>query len=159
MQLVIIMNRADRRRILAEASEAIASVDRTLARAALRDLPAEPREWRLPEPVPEPRRRGLDTRAVPADHSTIDWSQWEEWLRVRLMAERKLMRRAVGEAIGQLLAQQREERKHELEDEVRRLRIELSNLESTLVELRSIIASERAQVIDLPAWPSPIRTN
>ena len=49
--------------------------------------------------------------------------------------------------------------KRELEDEVRRLRIELSNLETTLAELRSVIASERAQVIDLPAWLSRSRTN
>jgi hypothetical protein len=40
-----------------------------------------------------------------------------------------------------------------------KLRIELSNLETTLTELRSIIAAERAQVIDLPAWLSPSRTN
>jgi hypothetical protein len=158
MQLVSVMNRADRRRILAEAREAIASVDRTLARAALRDLPAEPREWRLPEPEPPKRQRGLDTMPV-TNHSTTDWSGWERWLAAHLQRERTLTNKSVGFAIGKMLREQREECKQELSAEVRQLRIELSNLETTLAELRSIIASERAPVIDLPALPPRSRTN
>jgi hypothetical protein len=55
------------------------------------------------------------------------------------------------EAIGRVIAQERKEHKRELEDEVCWLRIELSNLETTLAELRSIIASEPATVIDMPS--------
>jgi hypothetical protein len=76
-----------------------------------------------------------------------------------LQAERKLMQRAVGDAISLLLEKERDEHRRELQDEIKSLRIELTNLEATLAELRALTASERAQVIDIPSPLARSRTN
>jgi hypothetical protein len=58
---------------------------------------------------------------------------------------------AVGEEISKMLDHDRQEAKSDLETSVRALRIEIAALETTLTEVRSLVASERARVVDLPA--------
>jgi hypothetical protein len=76
-----------------------------------------------------------------------------------LRRERELTNKSVGSAIADLLREQRDQYKQELSAEVRQLRIELTNLETTLAELRSVMASERAQVVDIPSPLSRVRSN
>jgi hypothetical protein len=137
-------------RILAEGFD---TVDR------LKDLQVEQRDdsddalarWDAMRPKPERSRpeRGLDTD-LPA---LIDAKVAEA-----IATEREFVLECVGEAIGEMLAEERKAAKVELSDEVRRLRIELSNLETTIAEIRGIIAAEAqrssATVIDLP---NPLR--
>ena len=52
-----------------------------------------------------------------------------------------------------MLDHDRQEAKSDLETSVRALRIEIAALETTLTELRSLAASERARVVDLPGSP------
>ena|SRR5215472_17668858 len=58
-----------------------------------------------------------------------------------------------GEEIRKMLDHDRQEAKSDLETSVRALRIEIAALETTLTELRSLVASERARVVDLPGSP------
>jgi hypothetical protein len=86
-----------------------------------------------------------------------DWSDWENWLRMRLVEERAFVLECVGTALGQALKKEREEQRRELASEVRSLRIELAEVGETINELRRVItASNRCsgaggEVIDLPA--------
>jgi hypothetical protein len=61
-----------------------------------------------------------------------------------------IMAQSIGTTLRRSLTKERREQKAELEDEVRSLRIELCNLESTVAELRSVINAEKAKIIDLP---------
>jgi hypothetical protein len=90
---------------------------------------------------------------------TQDWSGWERWLQRHLQRERELTNESVGSALAAMLKEEREQSKQELSDEIRKLRIELTNLETTLAELKGIIASERAGVIDTPNPLAPRRDN
>ena len=65
------------------------------------------------------------------------------WVEQRLQSERKLILEAVGEAIGEMLAEQHRNAKTALQDEVRQLKIELCELQTTLAELRQVLARER----------------
>jgi hypothetical protein len=99
---------------------------------------------------PAKNRHGasLDTAPEP------DWSEWEVWLRSHLKRERAFLLEVVGSAIGEIVRKQHQEAKNELADAVRGLRIELAEAQTTIHELRAVIASERAQVVDMP---SPLR--
>ena len=57
--------------------------------------------------------------------------------------ERRLILESVGEAIGEMLAEQHKASKNALQDEVRELKIEICELQTTLCELRQVIAQER----------------
>ena len=81
------------------------------------------------------------------------------WLAAHLQRERTLTNKSVGEAISQLLEKEREEYRQQLSTEIRELKIELTNLEITLSELRAVMASERAQAIDMPSPLTRSRTN
>jgi hypothetical protein len=140
---------ADRERILEDARELLEKKVEAYV------PPSEPVRYKRYDPAPEPEpERWLDT--APA---ATDWSAWETWVNTRirdaLLSEREtllaIMAEAIGTTLRRSLTKERREQKAELEDEVRSLRIELCNLESTLSELRAVIASERAKVIDLPA--------
>jgi CHASE3 domain sensor protein len=106
-----------------------------------------------PEPSPEPeRQRKRDTtRREP------DWSAWNRWCDLRIRAalteQRKFLLAVVAEALGEHVAQERKAVKRELADELRRLRIELAETQTTISELRSVLAAERGP-IDMP---SPLR--
>jgi hypothetical protein len=75
----------------------------------------------------------------------------EAWLTTRLQKEREFVLSVVGKALGEVVGQAHKDARLELSEEVRKLRIELSNLETTLAELRQIVASERAKVVDMPS--------
>ena len=53
--------------------------------------------------------------------------------------------------MAKIVAKAHENAREELSEEVRKLRIELCETQTTLNELRSVIASEKAQVVDLPS--------
>ena len=57
--------------------------------------------------------------------------------------ERRLILESVGEAIGEMLAEQHKASKNALQDVVRELKIEICELQTTLCELRQVIAQER----------------
>jgi hypothetical protein len=146
MDMVSKYSDADRERILRQARATLA------AAPAAYEPPPEVRYKRHdppePEQDPEPWPR-LDT-------APVDWPAWiSAQIDAALAAEREtllaIMAQSIGTTLRRSLTKERREQKAELEDEVRSLRIELTNLESTLAELRTVIASERARVIDLPA--------
>jgi hypothetical protein len=96
----------------------------------------------------------IERRSEPA--ATVDvgseyWNEMNQWLQSHLKRERKLTRAAVGEAIGQLLAEHEQRARSELQDEIRSLRIEVTALDETIRELRSIINAQGARVVDLPS--------
>jgi hypothetical protein len=152
----------DRQRILDEAYATIARVD-----AATRDLEerrvvnllhVDPdadraRLERLRRTLPPKAERGLDTRPPDLD----------ERIAAAVLAERATVLEIVGQTLGEMLGEQHQIAKAELSDEVKRLRLELSNLETTITELRGIIANEAqrssATVIDLPSFRYPRELN
>jgi hypothetical protein len=75
---------------------------------------------------------------------------WQDWIEQRLAQEREHVIALLGEVIGASCRRQRREAKQELSDELRSLKIEVANLETTLAELRTVVSAERAKVIDLP---------
>jgi hypothetical protein len=94
----------------------------------------------------------------PEQPAATDWSGWETWVQARiadaLVEERRTLIETlvaiVGDALGQSLSRERKHHRRDLEAEVRQLRIELCNLESTLAELRTVLAADKAKVIELP---------
>ena len=84
-----------------------------------------------------PPKRKLDTGRGPDIY---------QWIEQRMESERRLILEAVGEAIGDLLAEQHQKAKTALQDEVRELKIEICELQTTLCELRQVIAQERKQL-------------
>lgn len=100
----------------------------------------------MPKPEPEKRQRGLDTMPP----SPIDWTAVTAVIDQRIEAERTFMREVVAEAMVEKLTEERkaftEERRvdrAELTDEVRRLTIALADMQTTIGELRQVIATER----------------
>jgi hypothetical protein len=79
------------------------------------------------------------------------WKAWlTAWLTARLQEEREFVLSAAGKALGQVVAQAHKDARLELSEEVRKLRIELCNMETTLNELRAVIALEKARAVDFP---------
>jgi hypothetical protein len=134
------MTDEDRQRILDEAREILDATAHIAAEAAARDKSADPpREWKLPEPEPERRRRRLDT--VRTD--------WSATIAQAVAAERQHM----ATLLAELVAEVRAEAADDLERSVRTLNGELADLKATLAELRLVIASEKAAVVELPRLP------
>ena len=71
------------------------------------------------------------------------------WLERRLEQERELTWKAVGEAIAEMLHQQRKQAKRDLADEIRQLRIETTELGSVVHLLRAAMA-EIGKPVDAP---------
>jgi hypothetical protein len=91
----------------------------------------------MPKPEPAPREPKLDTDVV----KLID---------AKIAEERAFLIEVVAEALVEKLAEERKEAKRELADELRALRIELAETQTTLSEFRKVLADERAKVVDLP---------
>jgi hypothetical protein len=97
-----------------------------------------------PGSEPPPRERKLDT----APAASVDW---DARIRAAIAEERAFLVEAIGSALAEMLDTERKEANAELSDEVRRLRIELAETQTTLSELRQLIASDRAKIVeDLP---------
>jgi hypothetical protein len=96
----------------------------------------------------EDQSRALTARAARAQAHTVDWSAVID---ERIANLHTFLLDVVAHALGEALAEQHRDAKHELEDNIRGLKIELAQLEATLSELRSVIASEKSQVVDLPS--------
>jgi hypothetical protein len=93
-------------------------------------------------------------RSIDAERAAIN-----KMLDERFEARAEIHAQAFGQAIDQLLDDERavitqildenrKEDRNELADQIRTLRIELAHLETTVGELRAVVASERARVID-----------
>ena len=126
------------RNISVERAEPTASCE------APEDDPLEMWERGMPKPEPTPPKRKLDTRQVRQDPNLY------EWVEQRLLAEREFILEVAGKAIGEMLEEQHRTAKNALADEVRELKIELAELETTLCELRQVIAKERGLASSLP---------
>jgi hypothetical protein len=74
-----------------------------------------------------------------------------EWLERRFEQERKLTWQAVGEALAEMLHDQRKQAKQEIADEIRQLRIETTQLETTVQLLRAAMA-ESGKPVDPPLF-------
>ena len=83
-------------------------------------------------------------------HNEADWSGWNTWADSKiadtLAAERKIVLEAIAEEMNNLVNEVHDH----LADEVKGLRVEVTALEETVEQLRSIINAEKAKVIDLP---------
>src|SRR5262249_6872960 len=108
----------------------------------------EAERQRRPETTPHAPEPATDAQR------DAETAQWEAWLTTRLQEEREFFLSVIGKALGGVVSQAHKDARLELSEEVRKLRIELSNLETTLNELRAVIALEKARVVDLP---SPLR--
>ena len=75
------------------------------------------------------------------------------WVEQRLQSERKLILEAVGEAIGEMLAEQHRNAKTALQDEVRQLKIEFCELQTRLSCARSWPGSADWSLS--PSWREP----
>lgn len=84
-----------------------------------------------------------------------DWSGWDAWAKAHienaLCNERTWLTDTIIRDISQALEAARKEAQSELADEVRRLRIELAETQTTLAELRRTLADERGKVYDPPS--------
>jgi hypothetical protein len=156
---------AERERILAEACA-------TLQRGEAERYapPAEPREdsvakWKREADEQEQRfarerkrqeERPLERRIAALEQQLADArSELRAEIDQRIANERQFMLEVVGEALGEAWATQRADAKNELNDELRSLRIDLCELQTTLCELRQVIAADHgSKVIDLP---NPLR--
>ena len=67
-------------------------------------------------------------------------------IRAEVEAERQFMIEVVAEALDK----ERQAVKNDLADEVRCLKLELTEMQTTLTELRAVLAAERSRTIDLP---------
>jgi hypothetical protein len=102
--------------------------------------------WARSMPKPEPMRpeRGLDTAPI----------DYERMMDAKIAAERRFMIEVVAEALVEKFAEERKAAKAELSDQVRSLPLELAETQTTLAELRTVLATERSKVLDLP---NPLR--
>jgi hypothetical protein len=85
------------------------------------------------------------------DAAATSHAGWEAWLRDRLDAERAFVLECVGTALGEALRKERAVAKCELTSEVRSLRIELTEANEVIGELRKAIAAGKrsGEIIDL----------
>ena len=130
---------AERERRRQVIDEARALVDRLAAEPFEQrefDPFAETREWRLPEPEPPPRRRGLDT--MPVD--------WAAHVRAVIAREREFQREVLAEIVAEIRAAYNDD----LERALRTLNAELTDLKATLAEYRLGVATEKAAKAGLP---------
>jgi hypothetical protein len=70
-----------------------------------------------------------------------------------IKAEREVVVTTLGEEIGRSCRDERKRAKSELADEVRTLRIELTEAQTVVAELRRLLAADRCEPLDLPALP------
>ena len=86
-----------------------------------------------------------------------DWSAWNRWADARIQAalieQQEFLLTIVAEAMGEYVAKECKAVKRELGDEVRQLRIEAVEAQTTISELRAILAAER----DAIEMRSPLR--
>jgi hypothetical protein len=141
------MDNIERQRII---SEAYATVDR------LRDFEVEHRNaggedalerWAAGMPQKGPDLSAYTDFSVLVDQriATAIIAEREragDVLAEMVAAERAFVLETVGQAIGEMLAEEHKLAKEALSGEVRLLRIELTNLEATVAELRTVIANE-----------------
>ena len=79
-------------------------------------------------------------------------SLYEGRINERLAQERERSVELLSQVIGESWRRQRRENKRELNDELRSVKIEICNLETTLAELRTVVSAERSdKIINLPA--------
>ena len=99
----------------------------------------------MPQPKPPPRERKLDTKP-----REPDWSARNRWaderIQVALIEQQKFLLTIVAEAMGEYVAKECKAVKRELGDEVRQLRIEAVEAQTTISELRAILAAERGAI-------------
>lgn len=92
----------------------------------------------------EPERMVYKTTVTPAE--PVDWSRVID---ERIMRERKFLIEVMGRALGEKLEDERAALKADRADEIRQLKIEVANLETTVAELRQLLATDRAKA-ELP---------
>jgi uncharacterized protein YlxW (UPF0749 family) len=97
------------------------------------------------EPDHSPSRR-LDTRS----NSTPNWDAWNEWADAKIANALAVERKAIVELLASEMSKALDDAYNDLAEEARSLRIEVTALQDTVEQLRSIIKSEKAKVIDLP---------
>jgi hypothetical protein len=109
----------------------------------------------------EPAREILDNKKSdvqeierPSAPPIDDWaSMIDERIENAIEAEHAFMIEIVGNALGEMLRDQRKEAKDELASEVRKLWAVLTELQCTLASLVRIGVTGKAEVLDLPALP------
>jgi hypothetical protein len=113
----------------------------------------ERREWRTPEPQPEPPKRKpeLNTDVARQAQSDASWNAWADAkIADAVAAERALVLEVVGQAVGEMLEQEREEQKRALRLEASDLKLELTQLRTLLAEYRALFVTGDRSALDLP---------
>jgi hypothetical protein len=67
--------------------------------------------------------------------------------------EREILMEVAGEEVGKMLDDNRQAAKSDLETSLTALRVEIAATDETLRELKTLLASEGARVVDLPGPP------
>jgi hypothetical protein len=127
-------------------------------------------EWREEEEEPEQHLHYRETDSMAARRRQAEHDAWNNWFDSRfderLLDEDGFLVEVVGTALGEAMAdlrdemdQRREEARETLSDEVCKLRTELCELSTIVTELRQALAAEHAKVLDLPLLPLARRAN
>ena len=101
---------------------------------------AEETEARIAAARAARRAAEQQPQSVPIDENVLDQ---------RLAQEREFMMNVIGEAIGQLLAEERRSVMRDLQAEIRELKIEVAKLGSATAELRAQGSSSSTQLREL----------
>jgi len=128
------MSDEERERILGEAR---ATLDRL---SDMEPAPLDPfkgPDWTQREPpAPQPVRREHKLDTAPID--------WDARIAAAVAQERKYLLDVLGGVLTELMQREHANAKGDLADEVRSLRLELTELATTVAELRRTLATERA---------------
>jgi hypothetical protein len=172
--MTVRLSKQDARRILEEAKanvERLRDSERQFAaeREALSTVPngtVESQSHMRVETVNERHRREIEeqdkqfelnriARKYEASRSKqADWTQWEHWADARIANAIANERQVVCDALSEEVAKAIIEIYDDVGEEVKALRVEIvalkSSLDESIKELRSLIHSDTAKVIDLP---------
>jgi|SRR5215471_5229990 len=113
----------------------------------------EAREWLRKPPASESDDAGLiykdyDNGALehaPHPAPEQDWSGWERWLRGHLDNERVV----IAQAIGEVIAEERESARQERDAELLKLRSEIAELRGKTDALLSMLQMKGGDIVDL----------
>ena len=162
-QLVTSMTEDEKREVLRRARaivergqpQALSRADNDMLEKRRRDMP----EHHEPEPEPYREPDAVRARRLAAEHERA-WSEWfDNKFDRRIGEERDTVFEIVAQALAQALDEERRDTRQELHEEVKALRTELAEVTTIVGELRQVIASEQARVVDLPPLPLVPRVN
>jgi hypothetical protein len=153
----------ERERVLAEAHANLQRRDEAVSYVPPREDPvakwkreADEQEQRFARERKRQEERPLERRIAALEQELANArAELRQEIDQHIADERAFMLAVVGGALGEALDELRKDAKNELSDRLRELRVDMCELQTTLAELRQVIAADRSgKVLDLP---NPLR--